>query len=173
MSALDAQSGHMQWHATLPAGPQPSAGLRSWLTEPGLLTARLRNNCVQGFRMRVLHDAISNAGAGLHREVLLCCGDAVCIYAITDVPAATLAAHDWLAGLGEEPLGETLRDRADVSRSAFEYALLDPRNLPVEAGEQRAEVWARRSTFTIGTAPLTVTEVFLPGLQSCNEGAQQ
>ncbi len=154
-------------------GCRPDAGMLSWLQETGLLTRRLRRLCGDRFNMRVLRDQPCSVSAGLHREVLLCCGEQACIYAITDVPAATLAAHPWLASLGDEPLGESLQARADstsgVSRSDFVYALLDSRQLPAAT---RGPVWARRSEFRIGTAALGVTEVFLTDLARCEGGTE-
>ena len=170
MSATGAQQDSALWHAEALAGAaRPDAATLAWLTEGGLLTQRLRNTCGPDFKMRVLRDAACDTTAGLHREVLLCCGGHACIYAVTDVPAATLQEHAWLADLGDEPLGETLQGRADVTRSPFSYALLDAAALPAEAGVDTA-VWARRSDFLIGTAALTVTEVFLPALGDCGNG---
>lgn len=140
----------------------------SWLAEERLLTRRLKSRCGYTFRMQVLRNAAGSDATGLHREVLLCCGAAPCIYAVTDVPAATLAKHGWLAQLGDDPLGETLQSRADVSRGEFSYALLQPQSLPAEAGATTA-AWARRSEFRIGTAVLTVTEVFLDALHNIND----
>ncbi len=154
-------------------GCRPDAEMQSWLTETGLLTRRLRRLCGDRFNMRVLRDQPCSVSAGLHREVLLCCGERSCIYAITDVPAATLAAHPWLAKLGDEPLGESLQARAggtpSVSRSNFSYALLDSRHLPAAT---RGPVWARRSEFRIGTDALGVTEVFLTNLAGCESNAE-
>ena len=144
----------------------PDALTASWLAEEGLLTQRLRSLCGEAFRVQVLRNTAGDAETtGLHREVLLCCDALPCIYAVTDVPAATLAEHGWLAELGDEPLGETLQTRADVTRSSFTYALLQPPSLPAEAGATTA-AWARRSEFRIGSAALTVTEGFLDALHN-------
>ncbi|MBT8423062.1 MAG: chorismate lyase [Gammaproteobacteria bacterium] len=144
----------------------PDTLIASWLTETGLLTRRLRTLCGDDFNMQVLRNAEGDDVIGLHREVLLCCGPAPCIYAVTDVPAATLREHDWLAQLGDEPLGETLQSRADVTRSSFSYALLQPESLPA-AAKATTPAWARRSAFQIGAATLSVTEVFLAALNDC------
>jgi len=154
---MEAPETHMQ-----PFGqwqPEPAAGgtvpdsvLAGWLAEAGLLTQRLRRACPDDFRV----------------EVLLRCGDRACVYAVTEVPPATLAAHPWLAELGGEPLGETLQRRAGVSRSDFEFALLDPAGIAALAGIETAPVWARRSRFSIDAAELTVTEVFLGALHGCD-----
>lgn len=141
--------------------------LRSWLTDTGLLTARLRHVCADNFRLQVLEDNATLATDTL-RRVILCCGDLPCIYAETFLPATTRAAHPWLRGLGSEPLGEALQSRSDVSRGHFEFALLPPAQLPAEImpGDASA-LWARRSVFTLGRDPLTVTEIFLPGVTEC------
>ena len=149
-------------------GRRPDADTLSWLGETGLLTRRLRKLCGNRFNMRVLHDQPCTVSSGLHREVLLCCDDLPCIYAITDVPADTLTGHPWLAELGDESLGEALQSRTDitpsVSRSRFAYALLDSRHLPAASA---GPVWARRSEFHIGNNALCVTEVFLADLSDC------
>ena len=154
------------WHADPDACGCPGPAVQSWLNEKGLLTARLRSCCGPRFNMRVLRDQPCTNSARLHREVLLCCDESACIFAVTDVPAATLSAHNWLGQLGDEPLGETLQSRADVSRSDFEYALLAADSVPGN-DSPGATVWARRSSFFIGKDALTVTEVFLGGLDRC------
>lgn len=148
----------------------PEAALQSWLNETGLLTARLRSICAGAYRLEVQHELTRNDADGLHREVALCCGDQLCIYALTDIPQGTLRAHPWLADLGNDALGETLQSRADVSRSAFEYALLDSASLPVRAAElQTGPAWARRSDFLIASATVSVTEIFLAALADCEQ----
>jgi len=144
----------------------PDTELDSWLRTDGLLTQRLREHCGASFNMQVLRDDACKDTDGLRREVLLCCDSTPCIYAITEVPANTLDAHSWLAELGDEPLGEALQDRADVTRSAFRFALLSPQQLPEQSGAT-TDVWARRSEFHIGADALTVTEVFLDTLRDC------
>lgn len=152
------------------AGCRPDANTLSWLTETGLLTRRLEDICGDAFNMQVLRDQPCSVSAGLHREVLLCCGKQACIYAITDVPAATLEVHGWLAELGGEPLGESLQSRTAVSRSRFAYALLDTGELP-EIVAASNPAWARRSSFLIGNDALNVTEIFLAGLNNCSHSS--
>jgi len=154
------------WHASMESCGIHDQADQSWLREAGLLTARLRARCGNRFNMRVLRNQPCTNTERLHREVMLCCDDQACIYAITDVPAATLAAHRWLAELGNDPLGETLQTRADVSRSSFEYALLDGSSIPA-CDNPHKKVWARKSSFFIGAEALTVIEVFLDGLKHC------
>jgi len=154
---------------TEPQSPdeKPRPLLRSWLTDTDLLTSRMRRLCADKFRLQVLEDDATQTSDTL-RRVMLCCGDLPCIYAETFLPAKTRAAHPWLRELGSESLGEALQSRSDVSRGSFEYALLGPAQLPVNAKvSDESALWARRSVFTVRHEPLTVTEIFLPGLIEC------
>ena len=92
--------------------------LRSWLTEPGLLTARLRTSCADGFSLEVLEHSEPVEDTPAKRRIFLRCGRRDCVYAETLIPAATIAAHPWLAVLGDEPLGERLAMEPGVTRSA-------------------------------------------------------
>jgi len=176
MSAADKQFAASLTPAGIPAevwsdtpdvsGHSPDTNTLSWLSEEGLLTRRLHDCCGSQFNMRVLRYQSCSISAGLRREVLLCCGEQACIYAITDVPQITLAQHGWLAELGDEPLGESLQSRSNVSRTQFVYALIDPRHLPATLAAD-SPAWARRSEFLIGADALSVTEVFLHGLAAC------
>jgi chorismate-pyruvate lyase len=150
--------------------PAPHSLLLSWLTEPGLLTRRLQAACPDRFRLEVLPGDPS-----LLRAVALCCGNRRCIYAATEAPATTLAAHPWLQHLGAASLGETLRQRAteqgvSVVRSAFSFAHFAPAGLPPGLLAPAAEAWGRRSQFELDGAVLTVTEVFLPDLLNHEQG---
>lgn len=150
--------------------PAPHKLLLDWLTEPDLLTGRLKAACPNRFRLEVLP-----ADASLLRAVALCCGDQRCVYAATEAPAATLAAHPWLLSLGAGSLGEALRQRASghsihIVRSAFSYAYFAASNLPEGLLAANAEAWGRRSQFHLDGAELTVTEVFLPALLDHEQG---
>ena len=152
-------------------GTVPPPALLDWLTDPGLLTARLRQQCGADFRLEVMqessHQPVTREQGEL-RQIVLWCGDRACIYAETLLPASTIEQHPWLTELGSEPLGETLRSRSDVSRGTFEYALLAPAHLPVDlTGHNESELWARRSAFFVGGTSLLVTEIFLAGVVEC------
>jgi chorismate--pyruvate lyase len=161
------------------AGRQPSDLIRSWLNEPGLLTARMRAQCDNDFRLEVLRDntpgtnqsGTNESGSDqseLHRQVILWCDKQPCIFAETSIPANTATTHPWLRELGDEPLGERLQSQPDVSRSLFVYALVDISQLPAQLADcGETELWARRSDFYIGEDLLTVTEIFLPGITDC------
>jgi chorismate--pyruvate lyase len=161
--------------------PDPMAG--GWLTEPGLLTERVRRHCGGEFGLRVVderRDVLSAADAdaldvadlsAFVREVELTCDHTTCVFAQTLVPAATLTAEPWLAALGKDALGPRLASLGGAVRDPLEFARLTPgdalfaraaRGLPVEP----PALWARRARYRLATHCLIVQEVFLPGALS-------
>ena len=152
-------------------GAQPRPALRAWLCETGLLTEKLRRGCGCDFRLQVLAPADSAANDVTNRRVILSCGEQACIYAETIIPAATGRLHPWLHRLGDEPLGERLQAESGVTRSAFRYARLSAEQLPADTpAAPGSELWARQSDFIINDAAITVTEVFLPGIDTLDHG---
>lgn len=160
------------------------AKLRPWLIAKGLLTTRLKAHCGDRFEMR-LRDQFTGLlgaehkrylrahdGAGLFREVQMLCDGRVWVFAQTVMPDSTLDKHPWLAELGDSALDETLAALSGVERSSYEYAWLPTgAALAARAFEGRpagsAGLWARRSRFSLRTAPLLVQEVFLPAMGGC------
>ncbi len=144
------------------------AQLRSWLTTPGLLTERVRAASGAAFSLQVLAEGVHE---GVHRRaiVLGTCAQAW-IYAETEISDDTLAQQPWLARMGEVSLGETLAAHG-ATRSEFAYARLMP-DAPLVAralahtARGAQPLWVRRSEFSLQGAPLTVQEVFLPGIGS-------
>ena len=155
--------------------------MQSWLLETGLLTERLRGCCGEHFRLEVLHEpsigweslAPTDSPAainGFKREVVMWCNDEPCIYATTSVSESTASMHPWLRTLGTEPLGKRLQSLADVTRSEFEFTCVQASGTGdhgMGSSSVTGELWARRSNFTIKSHELTVIEVFLPGLVTC------
>ena len=157
----------LRWQAEPEAtGYRPDPVLHSWLTAGGLLTERLQRLAGAGFRLEELSRVAGEPSRGdTLRRVILWCGANACVYAETSLPASTVSAHPWLATLGEAPLGNTLSARLDARRGAFEYILLRPEDYPAQIPADTADqLWARRSAFLTEPEPLTVTEIFLPGL---------
>jgi len=153
--------------------------LRPWLIGKGLLTRRIREACGERFALRLVHQwtglldgALKSSlrvadGAGLFREVELCCGEEPWVFAQTVVPDSTLTLYPWLAELGEASLGETLNELTGVERSSYEYACLpagEPPGSRSPGPGESALLWARRSKIRVRGAPLLVQEVFLPGM---------
>jgi len=148
---------------------------RSWLEEPGSLTARLacafgavRVTVLQEERGRLLASERRRMGLGSGewiwvREVLLRAGDRPLVAARTVAPCSTLrGAGAAFARLGNRPLGELLFTHPGVVRGGMEWSR-------VESGHWRpAEIppprWGRRILYWIGAGPLLVNEFFLPGV---------
>jgi chorismate--pyruvate lyase len=147
----------------------------------GLLTLRMKAVCGERFALRLVDQwtglltaAHKSAlripdDAGLFRDVEMCCGEQVWVFAQTIMPDSTLCAHPWLAELGDSALGETLSDLSGLERSSYEYAWL-PVEEPVTARALRdadvkpAGLWARRWRVSLRSAPLLLQELFLPAL---------
>lgn len=146
---------------------------RAWLLTPGLLTQRIRQAAGDRFAMRVLTEGMH--GEEHVREIDMRCGDRVWLFAHTRVPAATIAAHPWLATIGSRTLGEALADRAQLERAEFRYALLGPEAWLVaralhHAGEADCTLWVRHSAFSVAGFPFALYEVFLPNIGRVGEG---
>jgi chorismate lyase len=157
------------------------AHVRPWLIGKGLITLRMKAVCGERFALRLVDQwtgllkpehksALGTAdNAGLFRDVELCCGEQVWVFAQTIMPDATLCAHPWLAEMGDSALGETLSDLSGLERSSYEYAWL-PVAAPVTARALRdaeikpAGLWARRSRVSLRSAPLLMQELFLPAI---------
>jgi chorismate--pyruvate lyase len=160
------------------------AALAAWLTEPGLLTARIAAISGAPHGLRVLDQRLgflsreqqallaAPATSCLVREVELTARGQAWIFAQSLVPDHTLELHPWLAELGDSSLGQTLDAIAGLERGPFEFAPL-PRAHPLAtralAGHDHEPdlVWARRSWFALRGRRLLVHEVFLPGLGRC------
>jgi chorismate--pyruvate lyase len=164
-----------------PAALEADRVVLGWLTEPGLLTERVRRGCDGEFGLRVVderHDLLDPADAGalgvqdlstFVREVELTCDGAARVFAQTLVPAATLAAEPWLALLGNDPLGPRLATLGGALRDPLEFAELGPGDgLFARACRETRfpprSLWARRARYRLATHCLIVQEVFLPGV---------
>ncbi|HVC01283.1 MAG TPA: chorismate lyase [Steroidobacteraceae bacterium] len=177
-SAAKWRSAAIEWLPAERLGERPvDARLRPWLIGQGLLTTRLRASLGQRFELRLgdmwtgllgaddkRHLAVSDT-AGLFREDELCCDGRLWVLERTIMPDSTLAAHPWLAELGDSALGETLKVLSGVDRGAYEFAWL-PADTALGRralrGAPHAGLWARRSRISLRSAPLAVQELFLP-----------
>jgi chorismate-pyruvate lyase len=139
--------------------------LRSWLLTPGLLTQRFRDSCGVKFRVNRLPERL--VGNERWREVEMCSGEAIWVFARTRFPLVTLAAAPWLANIGDTPLGEALAAHGGVARSEFEYSELGPHHDVIATALRHARLapqslWARRSAFQLANNSFLLQEVFLP-----------
>lgn len=155
--------------------------MRSWLGEPGSLTARLRKAAGAGFGVRLLGQCWSRPFAdeaallglpprhrALVREVLLHCHGRPLVLARTVIPPRTLRGiHCGLAHLGDRPLGELLFAYRGLQRSHLEMARASPaawKPSTVRDFNLDSPVWGRRSRYQVGRVCLSVCEFFLPSV---------
>jgi chorismate--pyruvate lyase len=159
--------------------PAAAPAAAAWLSEPGLLTERLRACCegTPGLTIVSLADAplASSDAAVLRttdrtayvREIELTCNGRPWVFAQTLVPHATLARQRWLTTLGRAALGERLAAVPGLERGPLEFTRLVPGDGLYQRAlhgrrDPPAALWARRSWFAIDGDRLLVQEVFLP-----------
>ncbi|MDK2124204.1 chorismate--pyruvate lyase family protein [Parachitinimonas caeni] len=157
--------------------------LHPWLQHQASLTARLQAH-FPDVHVRLLHQGWSRPHADelgeigmqrpqrtLCREVLLLSGDTPLVF------AHSVAGHDalrhgfrLLSRQGTRPLGATLFAKPQITRHPLSWCRIDRRHplwrkAAQAAGPLPSVLWARRSLFSLGTARLLVTEVFLPAIR--------
>lgn len=154
---------------------------QSWLNTPGSLTLRLKGICTD-LRVVVLSEKLevalpeevnalnlaSNELAWVRCVLLQCAAQPLAqnwVYARTVIPNFN-AQNPWhsLQTLGNKPLGEVLFELDNIERTPFSFAKQTSTTLPYLPSHILAKGLLRRSTFTQNTAPLLLTEVFLPDL---------
>lgn len=116
--------------------------------------------------------ALSERRLLLHREVYLMGGQMSWVYASSLIPMSGLRGP-WrlLSGIGAKPLGAILFSNPRVQRGAHQYKQLGrfhpvAQKIRQDVTLPQAPLWARRATFTLRHARLSVMEVFLPELVS-------
>jgi chorismate--pyruvate lyase len=158
--------------------------LRSWLSDRGSLTRRLKSRCAS-FRLVPLaiglarpnpdEYALLGAAPGARayvRDVLLLCNDVPVVFAHSVLPHAGLrGGWNGITRLGSRPLGEALFSDPRILRQPLAYHRVRPGHPLFRAiAEQQAlaasSLWARRSVFCLNRHPLLVTEVFLPAIEA-------
>ena len=159
--------------------PEAPLAAAAWLSEPGLLTERLRACCDGKPGLSVIseaeaplaaHDAAVlrvSGNAVFVREIELTCDGRPWVFAQTLIPQATLARQRWLSSLGCAALGERLAAVPGLERGPLEFTrLIAGDRLYHRALRERSDpppsLWARRSWFAIAGDRLLVQEVFLP-----------
>ena len=153
-----------------------------WLLDPASLTLRLQQLCGARFRVRVISQAwgtprqdeaqaldMGGRARAIIRQVQLMCADQPWIYARTVIPATSLCGKlQRLAHLGTRPLGAMLFADPGMQRGTVELARILPGQALFADATQAVDkdvqtIWGRRSVFRIGSRPLLVSEIFLPG----------
>lgn len=161
--------------------PRP---LRSWLSDHGSLTQRLKSACTS-FQvvpltlaiMRPNPDECALLGIPRHtwayvREVMLLCDGVPVIFAHSVLPrAARRGGWNGITRLGNQSLGEVLFSDRRIIREPLTYRQIRSphalfrtisRHLPLATNR----LWARRSLFCLNAHPLLVSEVFLPRIDA-------
>ncbi len=170
------------WRPRLAGRPQSllSPILRSWLTEPGSLTARcLRSSRHFSVRLlrfgkgRALADEAVDGGCdgalAWVREVVLSCDGKPVIFAHTTLAASGNGRLTrWMARLGSRSLGSLLFAYPGFARGRIEFLRLDDRHPLYRRAAALCSpprhLWARRSLHRLNGQQVLVTEVFLPDI---------
>lgn len=167
------------WHESL---FDVSAGMRAWLLDSGSLTQRITHRCtdfaVQKLFQRdarpFLDEAaivgVDNKRQAMLRDVHLFCGATPVVFAHSVLPYSSLIGS-WakLGRLGNRPLGAALFADPKVRRECLQFKKIDARHplyfkAIAHIQQPPANLWARRSLFTLATRRILVTEVFLPSI---------
>lgn len=158
--------------------------MRTWLTDHGSLTRRLKSHCA-AFRVLPLATGLARPnpdeiiplgvarGTRVYvREVLLLCNGIPVVFAHSVLPCPGLrGGWNRISRLGSRPLGEALFSNHRVRRQALSFQHLH-RDHPLFRALTRHQplaatrLWARRSVFCLDRQPLLVTEVFLPAIDA-------
>ncbi|MEK6749324.1 MAG: chorismate lyase [Pseudomonadota bacterium] len=163
------RSGASVNHCAIPAA------LRAWLFERRSLTRKLRAHCAGRVGVRVLSHTwgpvtrSERTALGLGertrayvRQVELACAGRVVIFARTVMPPMTVAARRHLTRLGNRALGDVLFADRSTRRGTLSVARLPQGHLAwLTSTTHQVPAWGRRSIFTLGHAPLLVSEFFL------------
>jgi chorismate--pyruvate lyase len=171
------------WPPALPGGRR--SGMQSWLTDPGSLTRRLRQDSAR-FELRLLRQGAARAlrdesvllglphGRKVWRRDVLLIADGVPRVLGHSVCALSALRGPWrlLRHLGVKPVGDAVFARPQTRRSAMRVrrlSLSSPLLQLADAahdahGHTKAGLWARRSSFVFGGKALWVSEVFFRGV---------
>jgi chorismate--pyruvate lyase len=158
--------------------------LRSWLSDRGSLTLRLKARSAS-FRVVPLATGLARPNPDEYallgmapgsrayvREVLLLCNEVPVVFAHSVLPHASLrGGWSGITRLGSRSLGEALFSNHRIQRQPLAYRHVR-RGHPLFRAVARQQVlavhslWARRSVFCLNGHPLLVTEVFLPAIDA-------
>lgn len=167
------------WRTFLPV---IESGYAPWLRTEGSLTLRIQQRS-ENFSVCKVYNRLATAvydetallGLPAHhkiftREVFLHADGKPVVYAHSVVAAQHLCgAWHSLRNLGKRPLGALLFAHPLVRRSDLHFHALKPnhplyRRATVVLEIPPQKLWARRSLFILRSAPLLVTEIFLPDI---------
>ncbi len=146
------------WTSLADATSPPEAIL-TWLVDEQSLTGKLKQKFAD-FSVNVISQTKTNAhanencildfeGACIVREVELFGGGEVIVFARSIIPITEDTKN--LLKIGSKPLGEILFNHPKIKRGQLQIT-------------HTGNIWGRRSTFTIGTTKLLISEFFLENL---------
>jgi len=177
-AVLDTRQG---WLAHPHSIPRP---LRSWLSDNGSLTRRLKSRC-DSFRVVPLTTGLARPNPDEYellglapgtrayvREVMLLCDGVPVVFAHSVLPQAGLrGGWNGITRLGSRSLGEALFSDHRIERQPLAYRQVRHghplfRNIAAHQALAVNALWARRSVFCLNDHPLLVTEVFLPAIDT-------
>ncbi|MCG7756960.1 MAG: chorismate lyase [Nitrosomonas sp.] len=169
----------LAWHSTLTS---VSYHQRHWLQDRGSLTRRIQDRCGQ-FRVQRVFQSFSRiygdesdvmglraSELAMVREVYLYCGNTPVVFAHSVVAHKNLrGAWRGLSGLGNKSLGTVLFTNPRIKRTLLEFKKVSRGHFLYDRAcarlpEKPANLWARRSLFTLHGQSILVTEVFLPAI---------
>ena len=169
----------LAWHSALTS---VSHRQRIWLQDRGSLTRRIQDRCkyfqvkrVFQSLSRIYGDELDVMGLranelALVREVYLYCGDTPVVFAHSVVAHKDLrGAWRSLSGLGNKSLGTVLFSNPKIERTPLAFKKVCRGHFLYDRACERllvkpADLWARRSLFTLHGQSILVTEVFLPAI---------
>ncbi|MDT8363645.1 MAG: chorismate lyase [Nitrosomonas sp.] len=165
------------WHPVPVCAP---AEIRWWLQHRESLTRLIQMRC-RLFRVEPVFQALATSCVdelttmnlrrleqAIVREVYLYSDNMPVVFAHSVVKKEHLqAAWRGLSRLGNQSLGSMLFGNPLIHRTAFSFKKLRSGHPLYERAckklaDRPADLWARRSLFTLRTQPILVTEVFLP-----------
>lgn len=169
----------LAWHPALTA---VSHHQRVWLQDRGSLTRRIQVRCNE-FRVQPVFQSLSRVYGdepdvmglrsgewALVREVYLYCGQTPVVFAHSVVARKNLrGAWRGLSGLGNKSLGTVLFTNPRIRRTPLQFKKVGSGHFLYDRAcsrlpEKPADLWARRSLFTLHGQSILVTEVFLPAI---------
>lgn len=169
----------LAWYAALTSVPYHQ---RNWLQDRGSLTRRIQVRCTHFCVKRVFQSLSRIYGDELNvmelrpselalvREVYLYCGSTPVVFAHSVVARKNLrGAWRGLSGLGNKSLGTVLFTNPKIKRTPLEFKKVSRGHFLYERAcaklsKKPANLWARRSLFTLHGQSILVTEVFLPAI---------
>ncbi len=156
---------------------------RRWLQDSGSLTRRIQERC-DNFRVQPVFQSLTTAHQdecaimrlqpdelAMIREVYLFCHQTPVVFAHSVVARKDLrGAWRGLSGLGNKSLGTVLFTNPKIKRTPLQFKKLNASHVLFKRASRKlaapfpAQLWARRSLFTLHGQSILVTEVFLPAI---------